>query len=261
MLERLGYRFIRIRGSDYYRRREKTVEDLYKRLDELKVSKGNSETSKKYNNKDIDSNLLLEAEKIRLKIEAKLKQDGKKEAYPRPFKGGWDRSRRTVVAHTSSERATINYPDRIDERQQETSENKIEKTEKDIEKPLDFIKNRKLPNENKLVDSHEIKNKKKSNKLNSSITTESKITKLIKNIDGEVWFKASQIERFSSFFKRLSYSLAKCKKSNVEPSEKQSYWGLKILKALPKKEFEKYKIPSLSIIYKMIRKYSERFEN
>ena len=110
VLERLGYTFIRIRGSDYYRRREKTVEDLYKRLDELKVSKGNSDTSKKYNNKDIDSSLLLEAEKIRLKIEAKLKQDGRKEAYPRPFKGRWNRSKRTVVSHTSSDRATINYP-------------------------------------------------------------------------------------------------------------------------------------------------------
>ena len=112
-----------------------------------------------------------------------------------------------------------------------------------------------------MLDSHEIKNEKKPNKLNSSITTESEITKLIKNIDGEVWYKASQIESLSSFFKKLSYSLGKCKKSNLEPSEKQSYWGLKILKELPREEFEKYQIPSLSIIDKMIRKYSGRFEN
>lgn len=75
VLERLGFTFVRIRGSDYYRRREETVEWLYRRLDELNVLKGNKVSSKNMIDISIDKELLSRAEEYRIQIVEKLEED------------------------------------------------------------------------------------------------------------------------------------------------------------------------------------------
>ena len=72
VLERLGFTFIRIRGSDFYRRREETIENLYKKLDKLKVIKGNEGADERAVKCEIDYHLLDSAKEIRAEIEIKL---------------------------------------------------------------------------------------------------------------------------------------------------------------------------------------------
>ena len=72
VLERLGYVFIRIRGSDFYRRREKTIKQLYKKLDELEALKGNKNIKNDNIRNEIDNDLIKEAEEIRKDIENQL---------------------------------------------------------------------------------------------------------------------------------------------------------------------------------------------
>jgi superfamily I DNA and/or RNA helicase/very-short-patch-repair endonuclease len=72
VLERLGFTFVRIRGSDYYRRREETVEWLYRRLDELQVVKGNEVVSNNTFDISIDDELLRKAKEFKSVIKEKL---------------------------------------------------------------------------------------------------------------------------------------------------------------------------------------------
>ena len=76
VLERLGFVFVRIRGSDYYRRKEKTVSDLYRRLDKLNAAKGiQPETVKSGEEAKIDEELLRNAEKFRIKMNSKIEEE------------------------------------------------------------------------------------------------------------------------------------------------------------------------------------------
>lgn len=75
VLERLGFTFVRIRGSDYYRRREETLEWLYKRLDELEVVKGNEIVSDNTIDISIDQELLQKAEEFKNDIEERLEEN------------------------------------------------------------------------------------------------------------------------------------------------------------------------------------------
>ncbi|MFG1503693.1 AAA domain-containing protein [Halobacteriovorax sp. ZH5_bin.2] len=68
VLERLGFTFVRIRGSDYYRRREETVDWLYNRLNELNVKRGNEVSSENVIDISIDEELLQKSEIFREQI-------------------------------------------------------------------------------------------------------------------------------------------------------------------------------------------------
>lgn len=64
VLERVGFKFIRIRGSDYYRRREETVKKLYERLLSLNVKKRSSIVSDSNKTSTMDNELLKSSESI-----------------------------------------------------------------------------------------------------------------------------------------------------------------------------------------------------
>ena len=86
VLERLGFIFYRIRGSDYYRKREETVNSLYNRLNELKAIKNSDENiNVEKEVESLDQNLLSLAEKYRLKIEANLDEGETEEFIDIPF--------------------------------------------------------------------------------------------------------------------------------------------------------------------------------
>ena len=100
ILERLGFVFIRIRGSDYYRKQKETISSLFKQLGELKVVRKNEKEPILSESKCIDKDLIKEAEKILISIEKKI-EEGIIEDIQTPFnswKGSLNRSENKSIS-------------------------------------------------------------------------------------------------------------------------------------------------------------------
>ena len=76
ILERLGWRFIRIRGSEYYRNPEKTIEKVIKELQEYEIYPESSNIV--FDNKNRDSELL---QRVKSRAEVILKTESKDEVH------------------------------------------------------------------------------------------------------------------------------------------------------------------------------------
>lgn len=76
ILERLGWRFIRIRGSEYYRNPEKTIEKVIKELQEYEIYPESSNIV--FDNKNRNSELL---QRVKSRAEVILKTESKDEVY------------------------------------------------------------------------------------------------------------------------------------------------------------------------------------
>ncbi|WP_120405492.1 AAA domain-containing protein [Halobacteriovorax sp. BALOs_7] len=76
ILERLGLKFIRIRGSDYFRRKETTMEKVFERLMELEVEFGTKAKSEDtFKDTDISNEIKRKAEEIKVKWEEEESED------------------------------------------------------------------------------------------------------------------------------------------------------------------------------------------
>ncbi len=131
LLERLGWTFIRIRGSQFFRDPESTMNPIFDRLDELEIYPENLKNLKNLKNLDNDSYDILNQEGSRLKeeiirradrIHSELLDTNKIFRVENRFKEEAD----SPINNVSSEKATVNICDGKEKETQPVSSSKAD---------------------------------------------------------------------------------------------------------------------------------------
>ncbi|MCB9026378.1 MAG: AAA family ATPase [Bdellovibrionaceae bacterium] len=221
VLERLGWTFIRIRGSEYYRSPAKAMKRVISELEDLGIERlGPSTVINNEQDSDLRRRIISKACEIKKEWDANpISEDRKSKANTWGF-------RKNVLDKKESPRnrtegnAAIKVDIAVESENIESRQKILERVARNFTSPDHDVR---------AVDSQEIYNLE-------DLKGDFSLEKLISKIPSSDWFEICKNESLNSFEKRLAYSVGKIVQNSEVPSPKQAIWASKALNKLIEKK-------------------------